>query len=203
MADCPPRGELRGYLVQDGSLEPDRMELIEGHVEFCLMCQEILQHLDDEPATPGTTMPFLPGYRVYQFLGSGAFGEVWLAQDLNLPRVVALKTLRPRIGQREQDRALEALRHDAFLMAQIEHPNVVRVHTWLSFNEQHYLVMQFVSGGSRPTSSKATVRSTGSVPAATLPTWARLCSRSMPAGSSTATSSPRTSSGTATKTKPC
>jgi serine/threonine protein kinase len=148
MVACPPRAELRGYLIQDGSLEPDRMELIEGHVEFCLMCQEILQHMDDDDAAPGTTMPFLPGYRVYQFLGSGAFGEVWLAQDLNLPRVVALKTLKIRSAGVEQARALEALRQDAFLMAQVEHPNVVRVHAWLNVHDQHYLVMQYVSGGS-------------------------------------------------------
>jgi serine/threonine protein kinase len=148
MSACPPRGELREYLTQDGLLGPDRMELIEGHVEFCLMCQEILEHMDDEDAEPGTTMPFLPGYRVYQFLGAGAFGEVWLAQDLNLPRVVALKTLKIRSARVEPAQALEALRHDASLMAQVEHPNIVRVHTWLNFHDQHYLVMQYVSGGS-------------------------------------------------------
>jgi serine/threonine protein kinase len=148
MVACPARGELRGYLIQDGSLGSEEMEQIEWHVEWCAMCQEVLEHMDDEDAAPGDTMPFLPGYRVYQFLGSGAFGEVWLAQDLNLPRVVALKTLKIRSAERDQARALEALRHDAFLMAQVEHPNVVRVHTWLSIHDRHYLVMQYVSGGS-------------------------------------------------------
>ena len=35
MVACPPRGSLRGYLVQDDSLCPDEMEQIESHVEFC------------------------------------------------------------------------------------------------------------------------------------------------------------------------
>jgi serine/threonine protein kinase len=124
------------------------MELIESHVEFCELCQEILDKMDDEDEPPGTTMPFLPGYRVYRFLGAGTFGAVWLAQDLNLPRVVALKTLKVRTAGIEQARALEALHHDAHLMTQVDHPNVVRVHAWLTARDQHYLVMQYVSGGS-------------------------------------------------------
>ena len=148
MVACPPREELREYLVQDGSLGPDQMEQIESHVEFCKLCQEVLEHLDEEDEVPGTTMPHLPGYRVYRHLGSGAFGDVWLAQDLNLPRVVAVKTLRLRTTSRQESRALEALRKDAHLMTQIEHPNVVRVYAWLTVHDHHYLTMQYVPGGS-------------------------------------------------------
>jgi eukaryotic-like serine/threonine-protein kinase len=107
-----------------------------------------LDHLDDEDETQGTTMPFLPGYRVHKYLEAGVFGEVWLAPDLNLPRVVVVKTLKVRRARSEQDRALEALRQDAHLMTQVGHPNVVRVHAWLTVRDQHYLVMQYVSGGS-------------------------------------------------------
>ena len=33
-------------------------------------------------------------------------------------------------------------------MTQVEHPNVVRVYAWVTVHEHHYLVMQYVSGGS-------------------------------------------------------
>jgi serine/threonine-protein kinase len=93
-------------------------------------------------------MPYLPGYRVCKFLGSGASGEVWMAEDLNLPRLVAIKMLKVGAEPDQRARALAALRHDAHLLVDVEHPDVVRVYTWLTVHEQHYLVLQHVAGGS-------------------------------------------------------
>jgi Protein kinase domain/Domain of unknown function (DUF4384)/Putative zinc-finger len=148
MVACPARTELRIYLNDDGTLGPERLEEIESHIATCRSCQKVLDSLTQQEAPPAITIPSLPGYRVYKYLGAGTFGEVWLAQDLNLPRLVAAKTLKVGARGDEETRALEALRQDAHLMTEVEHPNVVRVYAWLTVHDQHYLVMQYVSGGS-------------------------------------------------------
>jgi serine/threonine protein kinase len=176
MAECPTVEELRGYLTRAEPLAPDQIERIEGHLETCDACVAELDRLLAEMAPPiasplmsdsssgssldervsellaelppGTTLPFLgPGYRICKFLGSGAFGEVWMAQDLDLPRLVAVKTLRVGLETDRRVRALAALRHEARLMVNIAHPNIVRVHHWLTVHENHYLILQYVAGG--------------------------------------------------------
>jgi serine/threonine protein kinase len=148
--DCPARAELRRYLTQDRSLGPDRLTEIEWHIETCPSCQDELDRLTADDIPLGTTLPDLGphGYRVYKLLGSGAFCEVWLAQDLNLPRVVAAKTLKIGADPRRRAQALEILRRDAHVLTDLDHPNIVRVYAWLPGRDHHYLVMQYVSGGS-------------------------------------------------------
>jgi serine/threonine protein kinase len=92
--------------------------------------------------------PFPGEFRVRRLLGSGTFGEVWLADDLNLGRPVALKTLRLADRRRVSVPALAALRNEARLLAAVRHPNLVPVYAWRQSGEDHYLVLQYVSGGS-------------------------------------------------------
>jgi serine/threonine protein kinase len=90
--------------------------------------------------------PFPGEFRVRRRLGAGGFGTVWLAEDLRLARQVALKTVRP------PDRAarrLEQLRAEARVLASVRHRNVVQVYAWREAPAgEHYLVLQYVPGGS-------------------------------------------------------
>jgi serine/threonine-protein kinase len=62
-------------------------------------------------------------YRLEQRLGSGGMGDVWAAFDLTLQHRVALKTTQTRPGSS----AVERFEREVRALAQLAHPNTVRV----------------------------------------------------------------------------
>jgi TolB-like protein/Flp pilus assembly protein TadD len=86
----------------------------------------------------------LTHYRLLELLGRGAMGEIWLAEDLQLPRRVAIKLL-PRHLSRDPE-AVERLLREARAAATIDHPNVVTVYEAGTADGHPYLVMQRVEG---------------------------------------------------------
>ncbi len=79
-------------------------------------------------------------YCLERHLGSGASGVVWLAEDRNLRRRVALKRTVP-------ERAVQ-LRDEASILAQFDHPNLVRVYDAPLEAGTPVLVMEYVEGES-------------------------------------------------------
>jgi serine/threonine protein kinase len=104
---------------------------------------------------PPAAQPFPDEFRLLRWLGGGTFGDVWLAEDLSpLARLVALKFLRGQERPDVEARALAVLENDARLLAAVDHPNVVQVHSWRRPTapapgfQGPCLVLQYVSGGS-------------------------------------------------------
>ncbi|TWT97907.1 Serine/threonine-protein kinase PrkC [Botrimarina colliarenosi] len=73
---------------------------------------------------------------IVQELGSGAFARVYLARQVSMQRLVALKV---SAGKGDEPRAL----------AQFDHPNIVRVYDQRALNDgtTHLLYMQYLPGG--------------------------------------------------------
>jgi len=90
---------------------------------------------------PGTR---LGPYEIVSPLGQGGMGEVYRAHDTRLGRDVALKVL-PREVAADADR-LERFRREARVLAALEHPNVVTVHSVEHADGLHFLTMQLVTG---------------------------------------------------------
>ena len=65
-------------------------------------------------------------FRIEQEMGRGGMGVVYLAQDTNLGRPVAIKTLPPEIcGNTE---LLSRLRREAKILASLNHPNIATIY---------------------------------------------------------------------------
>ncbi len=83
-------------------------------------------------------------YQIFDELGRGGFGVVYLARHPNLDRPVALKLL---LEAGDTDPAmLERFRREAQATAQIRHPAMVQIHDLGSHQGKPYYVMEFVEG---------------------------------------------------------
>ncbi|MCY3836245.1 MAG: serine/threonine-protein kinase [Anaerolineaceae bacterium] len=83
-------------------------------------------------------------YRLLSQQGSGGMAVVYKAHDEGLDRVVALKIMRPNYSNDEASR--ERFRKEARHIAQLQHPNIVTVHDFLTEADRYVLVMEYIEG---------------------------------------------------------
>ena len=88
------------------------------------------EQMQDGPAvpvsSPATGTPADQRYRKTRELGKGAFGTVWLAEDIELRRQVALKE--PRAGRLRTAVDIETWLSEARVLASLDHPHIVPVY---------------------------------------------------------------------------
>jgi beta-lactam-binding protein with PASTA domain/predicted Ser/Thr protein kinase len=85
-------------------------------------------------------------YRLVSKIGSGGMADVWLAQDVELDRRVAIKVLHSRFAQDKE--FVERFRREASSAAGLQHPNVVSVFDRGEFDGTYYIAMEYVHGPS-------------------------------------------------------
>ncbi len=91
-----------------------------------------------------TTGPFtVRGYTLQRRLGCGGAGEVWQAQVTSTGAAVALK----RIAVDDDDQRRRA-RAEAALLAALDHPNLIRLHSMIETDDALVLVLDLAAGGS-------------------------------------------------------
>ena len=88
--------------------------------------------------------PPVSHYRLLELIGQGAMGEVWLAEDTQLPRKVAVKLLLPSLAA-DAD-LVQRLMREAGATARIDHPAVATVYEAGQVEGRPYLVMQYFTG---------------------------------------------------------
>jgi serine/threonine-protein kinase PknG len=145
---------------------PEQAVMVDPQVpernRYCLdaSCkQPVGRSREGEPGRPegycrkcGTPFSFLPRlaagalvagqYEVLGCLGRGGMGWVYLARDRKVGFYVALKG----VIHGEDESAKTAAVAERRLLAEIEHPNIVKIHNFVEQDGAEYIVMEFVNG---------------------------------------------------------
>lgn len=157
MPGCPPDDAL--VTLAEGRLSDEEAAPIRDHVGACERCRVLLEALArHEQAAPeiagageagadalgGWSPPAqFDDFDVLGRLGRGGMGEVYVARERALDRVVALKF----IAARNPDlRAFERFMVEARAIARLQHPNVVSIFRVGEVGGQPYIAYEFVSG---------------------------------------------------------
>ena len=86
----------------------------------------------------------LGNYRILKQLGAGGMGMVFLAEDIQLRRRVALKTLLPALASNDQAR--ERFLREARAMAAVEHEHIIAIHQVGEDRGVPFLAMPLLKG---------------------------------------------------------
>ncbi len=83
-------------------------------------------------------------YRIEKLLGAGGMGEVYLAEDAELKRRVAVKVLLAEVAG-DKDR-VRRFAQEALAASALNHPNILTIHEFGIENDLHFIVTEFVRG---------------------------------------------------------
>jgi hypothetical protein len=102
-----------------------------------------LPRAGDSSAAPPVAVP---GYEIQQVLGRGGMGVIYLAQQLQPRRLVALKMI--LTGDQASADQLARFHSEAALAARLQHPNIITIHEVSAHQGRPYLTLEYVEGGS-------------------------------------------------------
>ena len=82
-------------------------------------------------------------YTIERFIESGGMGDVYLARDPSLDRLVAIKFLREGFDNEEMRERFE---REARAAGRLSHPNIVTIYEFGEFDGRPFIAMEFVRG---------------------------------------------------------
>jgi len=94
-----------------------------------------------------SSYPTIHGYEIQECIGKGSVGEVYRGIDAQAGATVAIKILRPDIVASDPE-AVERFVREAEVLRSLNHPNIVKVLATMEENGVHYLITEYIPGGS-------------------------------------------------------
>jgi len=86
----------------------------------------------------------LDNYRILEKLGTGGMGVVFKAIHIKLDKVFALKIIAPGLAMNEH--FSKRFQTEAKALAKFEDPNIVRIYDLRTYEDQWFIVMEYVEG---------------------------------------------------------
>src|SRR6185436_75475 len=86
----------------------------------------------------------LSHYRILSKIGAGGMGEVYLAQDTNLDRKVALKLLPSEVASNHE--RMRRFVQEAKAASALNQPHIITIHEVGKFNSHHFIVTEVIKG---------------------------------------------------------
>src|SRR5262249_45172736 len=98
------------------------------------------------PAPAQSAAPAIPGYLIEGVLGRGAMGVVYLARQVRLNRLCALKMI--LAGAHADVVASSRSRAEAEAEARLRHPNIIQIHHIGEAGGLPFFELEYLEGGS-------------------------------------------------------
>jgi serine/threonine protein kinase len=139
---------LEQACVDDPELQTEASSLVSAYesaaefIEEPAMVQDARVILGDQSAS--YIGREIGPYKVIEQLGGGGMGEVYLAQDGRLDRLVALKVL-PAYFVSDDDR-LRRFQREARAASALNHPNILTIHEVGELDGVHFIATEFIDG---------------------------------------------------------
>jgi hypothetical protein len=86
----------------------------------------------------------IDNYRIIENLGIGGMGVVFKAVHIKLDKLFALKMIAPGLLMNEN--FIKRFQTEAKALARLEDPNIVRIYDFRSYDDQWFIVMEYVDG---------------------------------------------------------
>ena len=121
------------------------VSLAQALVEIGVLAPMMRDNLEKRLAAPqGAVLKQLGPYRIIRKLGEGGMGAVYLAEDANAGRQVAVKVLPPELAADPE--FLSRFRREAIATGKLNHENIVAAYTFAEDGGVFYYAMEYCSG---------------------------------------------------------
>jgi serine/threonine-protein kinase len=139
----PEEMELCNALARETAGSGDTRALGEILVENQFVTSRQLDRMRAEFEAKRSTEQ-IPGYKIKKKIGSGAMATVFLARQLSLDRLVAIKVLPKKLSSNAS--FIERFYKEGRAAAKLNHPHIVGAYDVGKSGDHHYFVMEYVEG---------------------------------------------------------